>query len=389
MKTHICLAIVLCLLPAALRAQDTYEIEQTIDQTYTSVTIGKGWDVRLVQERPGTASTVVISTPCAHYFEEGNEPTLATVSKDRLTLKANTSMPQNTVVELHLSEPLSDIEVQAQAALAIDTLRADDIRVSLGTGATLRMAAFAGGRLDIWASEPGCRLDLGDIEADRCTIHRGSDTRCNITDSDTARHIRVKRGPFANRMSQLSLSAGLGASFDIDNLAADSPYKRTVGFGAHLQLCTNDLVIGGRWSTRLGLEGTYHMDLTRNDVAASGRGLAIDDSRGGVNPVQFFHYWTIGVPLRVNYQFKSRTPIQASAGLTPLVNFHQRLQDDFGTRHSEHVSPLRPFNIRASVSLSSSLLLVHSVELYADLLPSYHSGLGLDGFHQAGISFHF
>jgi hypothetical protein len=57
----------------------------------------------------------------------------------------------------------------------------------------------------------------------------------------------------------------------------------------------------------------------------------------------------------------------------------------------EKVDVLNPWQIRALFRFSPSIPLIgrYSVDLYVDLLPTYKSGIGADGFHQMGISLNF
>ena len=421
-------------------AQDLYEIEQTFDQPFNLLHISKGWDVRLIQAPQGSPTTVVLQTRCAEFFEEGNEPQIIEMKKfDKkdgwLYLNPNTTMPRSTVVEIHTAQPINEIHLYNDARLTIVHYDFDSVRLDIDldtgamlvidtannrhftsislTNATLDLRHIASNKLSVWAegesiikgNNIGTDIHDGDIRVRRYWLRLSEKTVSDLTTTDSSRRVYVERKRYLNGSSKfrsLSLNFGLDVSTALqgtDDARYGSPYNTLGEFGVYEQLSTNSIPLGGRWSWQPGLELAYRVRLLDNPVKADAGHLVLDDSYGALAPRQHLDYFTIGLPVALNYAFDKEWH-NFSKGLyfklTPMVNVNQELitqtlneHNHWVTRHDKGLDMLNRFNLRAAVGLNLGMLGFHSIEFFMDLLPTYKTSAGAPQSRMFGLVYHF
>ncbi len=412
-------------------AQDIYEIEQTFDQPFNMLHINKGWDVRLFQAPTGSPTTVVLQTRCAEFFEEGNEPQIIEMKKfDKkdswLYLKPNTSMPHSTVVEIHTAQPIDEIHLYNDARLTIAHYDFDSVNldVYIDTNATLvidtmnnrwstsftlhdatlDLRHFSGRHIHLW-TYGNSTVTAGKINAFRFWQRLSANTKCDIASTDSVQHLFVKhRKPFNNaaNFTSLSLTFGLDVSSALqgtDDARYGSPYNTLGEFGIYEQLCTNSVPLGGRWSWHPGLELAYRVRLLDNVVKADAGHLVLDDSYGALVPQQYLDYFTIGLPVTLNYTFDKKWHTFAKGfyfKLTPMYNCNQELvtqtlneHNHWVTRHDKDLDVLNRFNLRTAVGLNLGMLGFHSIEFFMDLFPTYKASAGAPQTRMFGVLYHF
>ena len=92
---------------------------------------------------------------------------------------------------------------------------------------------------------------------------------------------------------------------------------------------------------------------------------------------------------------ESEHRVEFYASLTPTYIFSQRLatstlgEDHRRSREHEKVEVLRPFNVRASIGLGTTLRGVGRLEFHIDLLPTFRSSAGAPQTRMMGLSYTF
>ena len=413
--------------------EDIYQIEQQIDETFSKLhlEIDDGWDVRLIQAPKGSATTVVISTRCAEFFEEGTEPSIVTVRKPfkklgEMLIEKNTSMPRSTIVEIHTSQPINHIKMYKNARLTIEQYDFDsvDLDIDADSGATLvvdtmhnlgetsislhdatlDLRRFKGHNLFI-RGHGNSTVNKGKLWASNQWIHLGEKAVSNVTATDSATHLYVDRKRWRDRtdnLTSLTLDFGFDTRFPIagtDGVRQGSPYNTYIDLGINLRMRTNDIPLGGRWSWNIGLVGTYHMMLLDNVVKPSGTDkLVLDASHGATPPRQQLLYWDLGIPVSIKYTLpKEYHPwfYGFHATLTPMVNFKQTLgTQTLGSNHrwtrteDKHLDLLNRFNLRASIGVDTHILGLRSVDFFIDLLPTYKPTADAPQVRMMGLIYH-
>lgn len=400
---------------ATAHAQDLYQIEQTFDHSFdiSDLKINRGWDVHLRQAPKGSVTRVVVTTPCANFFEEGEEPDLIKVvqySKHKYSKRdggyevlPNQSMPRSTRVDIITHQPIKYIDVCSGARLTIDRWVSDSVHfdfnidsgavvvidsmVNPGTtifmvyDATLDLRHFRGGRLNIW-NYRNSRVTEGDVQT---TVPRTL---------EPAKEYKLR---------SLSLNFGIDlAQPMLNDSRHNSPYNTYYGLTGHIRMTTNDMAINRLMSWNFGLDVSFSTLQLDNAVKVDGSSLVLDPSYGATPPRQNLYWWAVGLPFTLKFSFGRWgnlylvAPFRGLyATLTPTLNFKPRLEtrtldeDSHWNTDSERVDILSRFNLRASVGLNCYIGGLDKVEFYIDLLPSFRSSANAPQTRMFGLSFVF
>lgn len=426
------LVIAMLLACNASAQEDIYEIEQTVDQPFNQLYISKGWDARLIQAPKGSPTRVVLVTPYADFFEEGNEPNIVEVKRlskknSWLHLMPNQSMPNSTVVEIHTAQPIDVIHLYRDARLTIGRFDFDsvDLDIDIDTSATLVVDTmsnrwstsfsiydgtldlhhFAGKYLHLWAYG-NSSVTGGEIRATRFWQHQSTYASLDIDNIDSVRHHHVYRNKALNHANSwfrvLNLNFGMNVSAPIagtDGARHGSPYNTNVDLGCVFQLGFNTMSLNSKWSWDLNLQAGYHNMQLDNIVKVDGNRLLLDDCYGAIAPRQNLEYWTIGIPVRLRYALGSSfRPYfrYCYIGLMPMVNINQTLitqtlneNNRWNRRKVEDLNLINRFNLRASVGINTSIMGINNVEFFIDLLPTYKSSSGAPQTRMMGLVYHF
>jgi hypothetical protein len=410
LKISFLLLIVGSGIAATAHAQDLYQIEQTFDHDFdiSDLKINRGWDVHLRQAPKGSVTRVVVTTPCANFFEEGEEPDLIKVHKyskrdGGYEVLPNQSMPRSTRVDIITHQPIKYIDVCSGARLTIDRWVSDSVQfdfnidsgavvvidsmVNPGTttfmvyDATLDLRHFRGNRLYIW-NYRNSRVSEGDVQT---TVPR--------THEPAKEH----------KLHYFSLNFGIDlAQPMLNDSRYGSPYNTNYGLTGHIRMTSNDMAINRRLAWNIGLDVSYSILQLDNAVKVDGSSLVLDPSYGATPPRQSLYWWSIGLPVTLKFGFGKWSythlggPFRGLyATLTPTLNFKPRLvtksldEDSHWSTDRERVDILSRFNLRASVGLNCSIGGLDKVEFYIDLLPSFRSSANAPQTRMFGLSFVF
>lgn len=430
--TTFIISITLLLSFNASAQEDIYEIEQTVDQPFNQLYISKGWDARLIQAPKGSPTRVVLVTPYADFFEEGNEPNIVEVKRlskknSWLHLMPNQSMPSSTVVEIHTAQPIDvihlyrdahltlghfdfdsvslNIEVDTNATLVVDTMNNRwSTSFSIYDG-TLDLRHFTGKYLHLWAYGHSSVIG-GEIRATRFWQHQSTYASLNIDNIDSVRHHTVYHNKSLDHFNSwfrvLNLNFGLNVSVPIagtDGARHGSPYNTNVDLGGVILFGFNTMSLNSKWSWDLNLQAGYHNMQLDNIVKVDGNRLLLDDSYGAIAPRQSLEYWTIGIPVRLRYALGSSfRPYfrYCYIGLMPMVNLKQTLitqtlnENNRWNRHKDgNLNLINRFNLRASVGINTSIAGINNIEFFIDLLPTYKPSSGAPQSRMMGLIYHF
>lgn len=413
-------------------AQDIYQIEQQTDAYFKTLIIDEGWDVRLIQAPAGSLTTIVLSTSCPEYYEEGNEPSVFKTNNvgkmpGDLFILQNNSMPRSTVVEIHTAQPINwihldknarltieqydfdsvklDINVDSGAVLTIDTIhnrRSTDITLYDAT-LDLRHAHLNNLKIQAYGSSV---VNKGEIISNRQRINLSENTISNITASDSANHLYVERKRWlakSDRLTSLNMTFGLDLGFPIvgtTDARHDSPYNTGIDLTCNILMRTNQMSLGGRWSWDWGMLLAYHVVTLDNVVKPSGTtSLVLDASYGATPPFQTLLYTTLGLPVSLRYSLpKEFRPWFDGfhATLTPMINFKQELSSQslgsnnrWHTNSDKDLNLFNRFNVRAEIGLGMSAMGIHYVDFFIDLLPSYKPTADAPQVRMMGLVYHF
>lgn len=413
-------------------AQDIYQIEQQTDVYFKTLIIDEGWDVRLIQAPAGSPTTIVLSTSCPEYYEEGNEPSVfKTKNYDKmpgdLLILPNNSMPRSTIVEIHTAQPIKWIHLFKNARLTIEQYNFDSVKldIDVDSGAVLTIDSMQNRRsTDITLHDATldlrhARLDnlnieahgnsvvnKGEIWSNRQRINLSENTISNVTTTDSANHLYVKRNQRLDKsdlFTSLSLTFGLDLGFPIagtTNAHHGSPYNTGIDLTFNMVWLTNQISLGGRWSWDVGMLLAYHAVTLDNVVKPSGStSLVLDASYGATPPHQQLLYTTLGLPVSLRYSLpkKYRPWFRGfHASLTPMVNFKQELSSQsLGSNNRWHTNSdkdldlFNRFNVRAEVGMDVNIFGFHSVDFFIDLLPSYKPAANAPQMRMMGLIYHF
>ena len=415
-KVSLLLAIVSIGIIAEVKAQpvqpqDLYQIEQTFDHDFKvrKVIVNPGWDVRLVQSPEGTPTRLVVTTPCAEFFEEGMEPTLMEAQKRKRSeygwyeLKANQWMPRTTVVELFTSQPLERIELKPGARLTIQRFDFDSthLDIDVDSGAVLIVDTLSNPGSTIIDVDQGT-VDLRHVRGRVLNIWNYGNSR--ITEGDIQTTIPHRNEPAKEfKLHYISLNFG----FDINHPMLNdsrygSPYNTNFGLTGHIRMTSNDMAINRLLAWNFGLNVSYSILQLDNAVKVDGSRLVLDPSYGATPPRQSLYWWSVGLPVTLKFELgKWRNPYLGFplrglyATLTPTLNFKPRLvtksldEDSHWSTDRERVDILSRFNIRAAIGLNCYIGGLDKVEFYIDLLPSFRSSAEAPQTRMFGLGFVF
>lgn len=417
---------------SSANAQDLYQIEQSFSHEFrvSQLDINRGWDARLIQTPKGTPTRLVVTTPCANFFEEGAEPSMMDVQKYKSAkygwyeLKANQWMPRTTVVEIYTSQPIDHIELHKGAHLTIqyfdfDSLSFDiiadtgavlivDTMLSRGSididlyNATLDLHHFTGNKLTITANGEST-VKEGNVKAKEQRLHRGEKAHTDITVTDSARHIYVDRRSRYDRerklrMISLNLGLDLGMPMGIESNRYGSPYNTNFALTGHLAFISNNMEIKNNWhwTWNFGLDVMPGLMQLDNTVKVDGDRLVLDTTFGATPPRQNLCYWSIGLPVTLKYNFRRRGPFYGLyATLTPTFTFTPRIEsmtlDEDSHRHFDYEKAdiLNHFNVRAAVGIDCSIGGLGRLEFFIDLLPTFKSSAEAPQTRMMGLSYVF
>ncbi len=415
-KVSLLLAIVSIGIIAEVKAQpaqpqDLYQIEQTFDHDFKvrKVIVNPGWDVRLVQSPEGTPTRLVVTTPCAEFFEEGMEPTLMEAQKRKRSeygwyeLKANQWMPRTTVVELFTSQPLERIELKPGARLTIQRFDFDSthLDIDVDSGAVLIVDTLSNPGSTIIDVDQGT-VDLRHVRGRVLNIWNYGNSR--ITEGDIQTTIPHQNEPAKEwKLHYISLNFG----FDINHPMLNdsrygSPYNTNFGLTGHIRMTSNDMAINRLMNWNFGLDVSFSTLQLDNAVKVDGSRLVLDPSYGATPPRQSLYWWSVGLPVTLKFGFgKWGNPYLGApfrglyATLTPTLNFKPRLvtksldEDSHWNTDRERVDILSRFNLRAAIGLNCNIGGLDKVEFYIDLLPSFRSSAEAPQTRMFGLGFVF
>ncbi len=388
------------------KAQDLYQIEQNFEHEFRvgNLVIQSGWDARLIQVPEGTPTRVVITTPCANYFEEGEEPNLLSVSRYKkydgtYTLMQNQWMPRTTVVEIFTAQPLDDITLEKNARLTIAYFDFDtiDLEITADSGAVLIVDTLINhGKTEI--SGEDATLDLRHLRGNILKIWtRGV---CHVTEGDIQTSIpRTKEQGKNFKIHMLNLNVGVGLSTPlwVENSRYGSPYNTNRTFELHIMFRSNDVPINRHISWDCGLDAKAAWSQLDNAVMVQGDQFVLDPSLGATPPRQYLYWWSIGVPVTLKFEFAGKSHPTAGffTTLTPTFNFKPRLlsksldANDHWNSTTEKADILNRFNVRAAFGLYAPSLGKGKLEFFVDLLPTYKSSANAPQTRMFGLNFYF
>lgn len=388
------------------KAQDLYQIEQNFEHEFRvgNLVIQSGWDARLIQVPEGTPTRVVITTPCANYFEEGEEPNLLSVSRYKkydgtYTLLQNQWMPRTTVVEIFTAQPLDDITLEKNARLTIAYFDFDtiDLDITADSGAVLIVDTLINhGKTEI--SGEDATLDLRHLRGNILKIWTCG--VCHVTEGDIQTSIpRTKEQGKNFKIHMLNLNVGVGLSTPlwVENSRYGSPYNTNRTFELHIMFRSNDVPINRHISWDCGLDAKAAWSQLDNAVMVQGDQFVLDPSLGATPPRQYLYWWSIGVPVTLKFDFAEKSHPTAGffTTLTPTFNFKPRLlsksldANDHWNSTTEKADILNRFNVRAAFGLYAPSLGKGKLEFFVDLLPTYKSSANAPQTRMFGLNFYF
>ena len=249
-------------------------------------------------------------------------------------------------------------------------------------------------------------VNKGEIWSNRQRINLSENTISNVTTTDSANHLYVKRNQRLDKsdlFTSLSLTFGLDLGFPIagtTNARRGSPYNTGIDLTFNMVIRTNQISLGGRWSWDVGMLLAYHAVTLDNVVKPSGStSLVLDASYGATPPHQQLLYTTLGLPVSLRYSLpkKYRPWFRGfHASLTPMVNFKQELSSQslgsnnrWHTESDKDLDLFNRFNVRAEVGMDVSIIGFHSVDFFIDLLPSYKPAANAPQMRMMGLIYHF
>lgn len=434
------IAIIIALLALAgtsLRAQE-YRIRQQLPDNINSIVVECGWDVRIVQQHD-QPNCVSIITPCEAYYTEGNEPEVCHCDKEQLDLLGNTSMPRSTIIEISLHNPIKSLTAKDSSHLITGNLLFDNsadialyehASVLAGTWATLNPDNSADATTLDLMQNASLTIDTLSLANCNMRLFKNSTLNCrhiaanqhldvrrhrlsqispmpSVTASDLYYHQGRRLSGFTNYMlsdNQLTLNTGLDFYFPAYlSHQYNSPYNIGYSFGIPILIGLSDIEISKRITLSHKLMYQWRWTQLLSDVESSGTALNFSTAYQGQTVKQNLFTQSIGLPLRLNCELGSthsnsyKNSFRGFVGLTPSCNVKSTLvtsllgSDNRFVRSRDEADIMSPFQLRAEVGISQAggFLGRASATLFADLLPTYRKGLGVDNFHQMGIAIRF
>lgn len=396
----ILLTFTFLLSPFTLKAQDLYQIDQKFDHNIkvNHLEIQSGWDARLIQVPEGERTRVMVTTPCAHFFENiDEEPTLLSVKKSGkhdgyYALLRNQWMPRTTVVEIFTAQPIEDIYLEKNARLTIAYFDFDstDLEITADSGAVLVVDTLLNrGTTGIMLTN--ATLDLRHVTGGKTNVTAYAHSTVKKGDIQSEYH----QSDYERAPKMLGMTIGLGLNISLpvafSSNQQGSPYNTNHAFEFHILGQINDFPISNHWSWNLNIDASATWMQLDNVVAAQNDQLVLDPSYGATPPRQSLYYWSIGLPVRLKYNPWKYVVFYAS--LAPTYNFTPRLSsttfDADNHRHTTHekVDILNHFNLRASIGIGLGNL--HRLEFFIDLLPTFKSSANAPQTRMMGLTYTF
>ena len=410
LKISFLLFIVSSGIAATAHAQDLYQIEQTFDHSFdiSDLKVNRGWDVHLRQAPKGSVTRVVVTTPCANFFEEGEEPDLIKVQKSSkrdggYEVLPNQSMPRSTRVDIITHQPIKYIDVCSGARLTIDRWVSDSVHFdfNIDSGAVVVIDSMVNpGSTTFMVYD--ATLDLRRVRGRVLNIWNYGNSR--ITEGDIQTTIPHRNEPAKEwKLHYFNLNFGIDlAQPMLNDSRYNSPYNTYYGLTGHIRMTSNDMAINRLMSWNFGLDVSFSVLQLDNAVKIDGSSLVLDPSYGATPPRQSLYWWSVGLPFTLKFSFgKWGNPYLGAplrglyATLTPTLNFKPRLEtrtldeDSHWNTDHERVDILSRFNLRASVGLNCSIGGLDKVEFFIDLLPSFRSSADAPQTRMYGLSFIF
>lgn len=395
---------------ATAHAQDFYQIEQTFDHSFdiSDLKVNRGWDVHLRQAPKGSVTRVVVTTPCANFFEEGEEPDLIKVQKSSkrdggYEVLSNKSMPRSTRVDIITHQPIKYIDVCSGARLTIDRWVSDSVHFdfNIDSGAVVVIDSMVNpGSTTFMVYD--ATLDLRHFRGNHLYIWNYRNSR--VTEGDVQTTVpRTLEPAKEHKLRYLNLNFGIDlAQPMLNDSRYNSPYNTYYGLTGHIRMTSNDMAINRLMSWNFGLDVSFSVLQLDNAVKVDGSCLVLDPSYGATPPRQSLYWWSVGLPFTLKFSFgKWGNPYLGAplrglyATLTPTLNFKPRLEtrtldeDSHWNTDHERVDILSRFNLRASVGLNCSIGGLDKVEFFIDLLPSFRSSADAPQTRMYGLSFIF
>lgn len=415
LKISFLLLIVGSGIAATAHAQDLYQIEQTFDHSFdiSDLKINRGWDVHLHQAPKGSVTRVVVTTPCANFFEEGEEPDLIKVvqySKHKYSKRdggyevlPNQSMPRSTRVDIITHQPIKYIDVCSGARLTIDRWVSDSVHFdfNIDSGAVVVIDSMVNPSTTTFMVYDAT-LDLRHFRGEHLYIWNYRNSR--VTEGDVQTTVPRTLEPAKEwKLHYFNLNFGIDlAQPMLNDSRHNSPYNTYYGLTGHIRMTSNDMTINRLMSWNFGLDVSFSTLQLDNAVKVDGSSLVLDPSYGATPPRQNLYWWAVGLPFTLKFSFgKWGNPYLGAplrgfyATLTPTLNFKPHLEtrtldeDSHWNTDSERVDILSRFNLRASVGLNCSIGGLDKVEFYIDLLPSFRSSANAPQTRMFGLSFVF
>ncbi|MBP5326887.1 MAG: hypothetical protein J6Y98_03125 [Bacteroidales bacterium] len=408
-----------------LQAQNEYRISQPIPDSINSLYIEEGWQVII---RHGEQSSVTIVTPCSNFFEEDNEPQICNVGHNQLTLQANMTMPQKTVVEITLKHKLHNLHVQENATVQTDNLMfyGNFAHVSIDEGATVTGKSWISSKNLEVTVDHNATLRIDTLQAaDELTMYRKSKAHVDcptlisantkvksdvksfgsLYQTDTIRNLTVKNvnRSWLDALEGISFSVGLQSPIPLYmNNKSGSPFNR--GENYRIYFYWNFLKpfhLTDKFTFNPGI--AYSCDWSRllNSVAYNGNTLVLNTPTSGELPQQHLYSENIGLQFKFNYAFgkmnqeSGRSQFNISFGLDVMRNVNARLvtrtmgTDNHWNRTREKIDVMNPWQLRTFISIGGGPLTRASLGLTYDLLPTFRSGTDADKVHTFGITLSF
>lgn len=416
------------LLGAAVSQAQEYRVQQQLPDTLNEITIVPGWEVVIIQEL-GQPNNITIVTPCEMFYTEGNEPEVCSINKHALEILSNTSMPKNTILEIHIGNPLKELYIRDSAHVETGNLFfTNHPRISIGKYAVVKGGSW---RCDTSRSHVSTRIFQGmnstlsidtlsvakgkmDVEKDATFNYRFLTANYNLRvrkhrtvsgttlASDSANNVTVKRlSGFANYMYNTGLQITGAISYGIPvfrNHRYGSAYNIGESYGIILEGNLVPLAIVNnrlQWAHRLRLEWKWTRLLS--DVECANGALVFSSALQNDVVHQNLYSLSIGIPLELIYTISKKSGFYTWIGLAPTYIFKSNLvtrvleEDDCWHRSTDRADVYNPFQLRATFGIGNrnGYFGRFSIDFFVDLLPTYRSSIGAEGFHQMGVNIHF
>ena len=392
----------------SIRAQeDIYRIEQAFPGAIRQLSLMNGWTVKLIYT-PGEDSTrITVVTPCPHYFEEGNEPTVCKLDNDRLQIRANSTMPRGTLLELRYPEPLealiaySDVELDTVHML----LRSEGTRaaiISPGKNATLKINhLYSSDNVGIDCRDEHSHVEIGTVRCRQVLVDEKQRDRVKVERMEVDSLVVVPHHWWHDinwTNNRLFIGGKMGAS---GLIGYKGPYTSSVNISMNFVGRFMEAQLSPRWRLTAGFGSGFEWTVMAYDVILDNDRLVFNPNPTIDHPITTIAQMFLTLPVSVQYRTKNQWARlfcnHFDITLTPMFNL---FGDVTGYRddkfYSENVNLFSRFQLR----LGFSNTLLASVrddiisggitwEIFVDLLPTYRPSAGAKGLHQIGLAIHF